>query len=434
MNKDRGVVVLLCSILWLGMGLPLAAFGAANYEPSITCENCHPKIYVQHAQSMHAKSVENPVFLAQYFKEMLPRAAKDPAFVEEAEGCFACHAPVAYLRGKRQLSPSDELPSPIMEVGCDFCHTISGFRGPELGNANYINTPGPSKLGPFQTKSDWHRKFAKLQTRSEVCAVCHNVVNKQGLGVAVTYDEWKNSQYAKDNIQCQDCHMNINGFLTGGKARFEKGKAASMAFVEVQERGKIFTHRFPGAHSASVVHGAVGLKIEPGVRTAEGLVVDILVDNSRTGHKMPSGSTQLRMMWLELKAGSGGQMVTIPAVSVKEQDGGYDVTSGGAVDSELLGEGIPKASRLYRAIFTDADGKPTMSAYDAVKIAFDNRLEASEVRKESYLIPVPAGTTEIALSASLYYMAYPPAFAKRLDLPVPNPVIIAAANKRVEVK
>ena len=82
----------------------------------------------------------------------------------------------------------------------------------------------------------------------------------------------------------------------------------------------------------------------------------------------------------------------------------------------------------------DADGKPTMSAYDAVKIAFDNRLEASEVRKESYLIPVPAGTTEIALSASLYYMAYPPAFAKRLDLPVPNPVIIAAANKRVEVK
>lgn len=435
MSKYRGAVFFLFCIIGLGIGFPFSLFGAAKYDASITCENCHSKIYAQHVESMHAKSVSNPVFLAQYFKEALPRAAKDPAYVEDAEGCIACHAPVAYVLGKRVLTPNDEISSPMMEVGCDFCHTITGFRGP-VGNANYVTTPGTTKFGPFEAKTEWHHKYARLQTRSEVCGVCHNIVNRHGLGVAVTYDEWKASKYARQNIQCQDCHMSINGFLTGGRPVFDKGKAATinMPFIAVPEREKIFTHRFPGAHSHSEVRGAVGLKIEPGARTAEGLVVDILVDNSRTGHKMPSGSTQLRIMWLELQAGSAGDMVTVPAIASKDQNGGYDVNTGGTVDSELLGEGVPKNARLYRAIFVDANGKQTLSASDAVKIDFDNRLEASEVRKESYLIPIPAGAAEINLAATLKYLPFTPSFAKSLDLPMPTPVNIATANKKVDLR
>jgi cytochrome c551/c552 len=93
-----------------------------KYLSSSACQTCHPVIIDQHAQSHHAKSFTDPVFQGQYFKELLPKAEKDPMLLQEARACIACHSPVdsINLKGneilKDEVSPAPELSG----VTCDF--------------------------------------------------------------------------------------------------------------------------------------------------------------------------------------------------------------------------------------------------------------------------------------------------------------------------
>jgi hypothetical protein len=200
--------------------------GPDVYWPSSLCKGCHVKIFEQHSHSMHANSFNNPVFQAEYFKQLLPRLST-PGLMEEAKACIACHSPVSYINNDRKHIVSVHEVDPQMSgVTCDFCHTISGYEGNNPGNAKYISAPGYQKLGPFKHESDWHHVYSELQTKSEFCAICHNRVNYLGLEIMSTFTEWEKSPHAKKGIQCQDCHMNIHGFLTGDQPVYEPGKAA----------------------------------------------------------------------------------------------------------------------------------------------------------------------------------------------------------------
>jgi len=410
---------------------------SSQYWPSSACQNCHLHIYEQQSQSMHAKSFTNPVFQAQYFKELLPLAKTDPVLSKEAESCISCHAPAFYMTNKRPGSSKDQIDPDMSGVTCDFCHTISGYSGDNPGEGNYISAPSERKLGPFKFASDWHHVYSELQTKSEFCGICHNSVNHHGLEIKSTFTEWKNSSYAKEGIQCQDCHMNVQGFLTAGKPVFESGKAADVSLAHPKERAKIYTHRFPGARTSTQVVGA--LKVEIGViekaPSAGGdMAIEVSVDNVRTGHKMPSGSADLRLLYLDLSAHIGGRAVDISADS-RPDSGGYDVTGGGAFDEDILGSDILKGKRIYRSIFVDKSGKQTFSSYNAVKIIFDNRLNAAEIRKETYHFKIPEDAKgSLSLTANLYYLPYPSLFAKQLGLPEPKKVEIASASLSVDLR
>lgn len=403
-----------------------------KYWASSTCRGCHVKIFKQYSQSMHAKSFTNPVFQAQYFKELLPRLKKDGNLLGEARGCIACHAPIAYVKSKGQLvSMVEQVDTRMSGVTCDFCHTITGYTGASPNSGNYISEPGEEKLGPFKQQSNWHHVYSELHTKSEFCAICHNAVNRYGLEIKSTFTEWKASRYAKDGIQCQDCHMNKDGFLTEGKARYESGKAAFMTFGKVPERKKLYTHRFPGAHSKTQVTDAVKLTIgfdKPTASPGDKITVYVLVNNTKTGHKMPSGSAELRLLLLEVKVKIGNKVVPILAGSKHP----FDVSGNGGLDQRILGKNIPEGRRVYRVIFVDQRGKRTMASYDAVKILFDNRLKATEIRKEAYRFRIPydaKGT--LSLTADLYFFPYPGSFAERLGLPQPQAINVASVKRDI---
>lgn len=441
------VAILLFIILIATTSTPSAKHSitkSEEYWPSSQCRSCHVNILEQHSQSMHAKSFTNPVFQAQYFKELLPQVDIDASLVKEAESCIACHAPIAYIIGKRHIVSKEEVDPFMSGVTCDFCHTIKGYKDESPGNGNYISVPGNQKLGPFMYKSPlpWHHVYSELHTKSEFCAICHNQVNHYGLEIKSTFTEWKNSPYAKEGIQCQDCHMNVQGFLTAGKPVYESGRAAYTSLAYLPYRSKLYTHRFPGAHSRTQVVGALTLSIEVKEQTAlagEEMTIHVLVDNSKTGHKMPSGSIELRLIWLELKAYiiSDITMRTIPITASSDFEGqtAYNVTGNEAFDQEVLKDDIPKGNRIYRAIFVDKTGKQTLSSYNAIKIIFDNRLNAAEIRKEPYLFKIPEDAEDkLFLFATLYYLPYPPSFAKRLGLPEPEVVEIASTKKYIILK
>jgi hypothetical protein len=414
-----------------------------RYLPSSVCQACHPAIIDQHAQSHHAKSFTDPVFQGQYFKELLPQAEKDPKLLQEARACIACHSPVDFinLKGneilKDQVSPAPELSG----VTCDFCHTIAGYDGEMPGSGNYLSEPGVErKLGPFMHEYNWHHVYSQLQTKSEFCAICHNAVNQHGLEIKSTFTEWKNSRFAEENVQCQDCHMNSLGYLAAGKPRYESGRAAYMSLGRgAPYRSLLYTHRFPGAHSRNQIFGTATLTVtieteKAIVAPGDTIIIHVLVDNSRTGHKMPSGSADLRQLWLELSAFNGEKIIPIPSRSTIGASG-YDVAGKGPFDKEILGEDVPKGNRIYRAIFVDEKRKQTLSSYNAVSIIFDNRLNASEIRKETYEFKIPQNVKgKLILRASLNYLPYPSSFSSRFGLPKPELFEVATVRKELDLQ
>jgi len=417
-----------------------AGSSSGDFWPTETCRNCHPGIVAQHLDSPHERSFTNPAFQAQYFKDLLPRLGTDRLLADEARRCTACHDPTASEKGKEYVTRADRPGSAMSGVTCDVCHVITGFTGGNPGNGNFVVEPGSMKYGPLDQESNWHHTHSDFHGRSEFCGTCHDAVNHHGVEIKSTYTEWKRSAFAAEGIQCQDCHMTADGFLTGGKPRFESGKVAQTNMFSARERERLYTHRFPGAHSRTQVAGAVGLAIAAPPATAPAATVNLAVevDNRRTGHSLPSGSTELRVVWLEVTARLGAQVIAIPAVSRWSPSyvaGSYEIAGLGELDQRLLGSDVPKGSRAYRAVFADASGNPTLASYDAASVICDTRLTAGEKRTERYSFVVPAKATgTMTIRATLKYLAYPTAFTRQLGLPKAETVEIADVAVDVPIR
>jgi hypothetical protein len=407
--------------------------GLADYQSSTSCRNCHETIYEQFAESMHGRSFENPTVKAIFFNILLPRAENSNKLSSEVSACIACHSPLTFVRTGGSLSSLQNDDQNIPGVECDLCHTISGYTGSKPEGGNYISKPSAQKFGPFQYKNDHHRSYSELHTKSEFCAICHNRTNRYGLEIISTFSEWKESRYAEKGIECQDCHMNVQGFLTAGEPLHESGTAAHGTLIDPKRRSKLFTHRFPGAHSESQVIGAVNLNIQLDESTVEAgkeMMIYLEVDNSKSGHKLPTGSAELRLLYLDLVAEVNGRTVHISANSLDKEM--FDISGKGKFDSAILGKDILPGSRIYRAICVDPEGQQALFSFDAQKIIFDNRLQASEVRREffTFLVPDDVGL-EFSLTASLKYLRYPGSLADKLGIAKAKPIELAIVRKKV---
>jgi hypothetical protein len=408
-----------------------------EYQVSSSCRICHEKQYAQHQESLHARSFSDPVFQAQYFKELLPLVGDNPEMAKEADRCIACHSPVSFQKKKGRAGPERAFEESLSGVVCDFCHRVGAYKGAQPGGGNFMSSPGAMKFGPFKVKNpDWHHIYHELQTKSEFCAICHNDANHLGLEIKSTFTEWQASPYAKRGIQCQDCHMNTRGFLTDGRPVFESGKATVMTVGSSVERPLLYSHRFAGIRARTPLETALTLDVNLVPATAapgEEISVGVEFSNKNVGHSMPTGSTDLRLLWLELSVETAGGSVRIPAPP-GTAGAPYDVAGGGALDAQLLGADIPAGSRIYRSIFVDAAGVPTLASYNAARIVFDNRLKAEEVRTERYSFRVPDDAREpLVLTARARYLPYPKSFARALSLPPAEPQLLAEAQKTLIV-
>lgn len=403
------------------------------FWPSRTCNNCHERLFTQYGQSAHAAAFSNPVFQAQLFGQLLPRAKLEPALKEDADSCLACHSPITWLQNQGQ-APLPALDPGLTGVTCDFCHTVRGFRGPTPGNANYISVPGETKVGGLQLGGDWHHAYSELITRSEFCAICHRTQNSHGVSLRTTYDEWKESSYAKQGVQCQDCHMSARGYLVNGVAKFDVQPIARLTLGEATPpRREYHSHHFPGAHSQQQLANALGVKVLPLLRPlqrGEAIQIGIDVENTNVGHRMPSGSVELRAVWLEVRVATSDDEagVVLKAKSGEQGRAPLDVVGASELERWLLRDDVPAGSRVYRAVFLDAKGEPTLTSYEARQLLFDNRLGAAEVRHEVYEYVVPENLEEgddLHVTASLKYLRYPSRFAEELDVGPAEPLQVA---------
>lgn len=399
--KSPGLPSLIITILFAGLIVFAGAaepsgpgdFTSDQFSKSGICSNCHGSSFGEWAGSMH--SLSDSDF---FYKAML----QEYGVAAESQGlspefCSRCHTPIGVVSAEIPPLDGSHLSEVSKEgVQCDFCHVVAESEG--IGNAPYVLEPGDVKWGNREdAESPSHgTEGHEFYDDSAYCGMCHNIYHPvNNLTLAATYTEWEESPYAESGVTCQACHM------TPGIVKFEKnpGKAASSG----PERAHVYTHYFVGANAfvtnvmdegrhekraIETLQQAAKLEVNASesAEPDENVEVEVKITNVGAGHKIPTGVTEEREMWLEL------------IVSDSE---GRVLYHSGALDSE--GEIDPEAT-VYHTVFADAEGKPTVKVWEAETILSDNRIGPKEsvIEKHSFIMPENASGT-ISTKAILHY-------------------------------
>ena len=416
-------------------------------DPEV-CEGCHSEIFKQWNGSMHSKAFVDPVWRAA--TKLFLKDAKTAGEILEMKACVKCHTPLGF-RSYLISSPADDYDKladlPARGIFCNWCHNISEVK--HLGDAGYEVAPGggeddPSTmLGPRKdASSDFHpTKYSELHTKSEFCALCHNVSHSaNNLPIEQTYNEWKNSPYNTGDpattVNCQDCHMRQRpGIPSTGKT--ERPDNPGLACDSGPERKHIWTHYFVGGNSVvtkllgSDLHAKMAeerLKnaadlelIKSGPFKKEILShIQIKVINSGAGHYLPTGLTEVRQMWLDLTVTDAKGKVLLRSGHL-DKDGNID-----------------KKAVVFHTILGNEKGEPVINVALADRILYDHRVPPKGFQIENYSFYIPdSAASPLKIKATLKYRGASQALVNTLlgkDAPKMTAVDMVGIEETIEIK
>lgn len=370
---------------------------SAMFDEPEVCGGCHTEIFKQWKGSMHSNSWTDPVYRAAL------KHADEGTDGKVTKLCIGCHTPVGLVTGEATPEGKGMSKAANSGVYCDVCHNISDSRG--IGNGAYVLTPElhgrKLKFGPFKdAKSPYHdTAYSELHTQSAFCGQCHNVSHPfNKLPVERTYDEWKDSWYAGQGIQCQDCHMTPGPGVTKNP-----GKATPFS----KDREQIYTHYFVGGNTmvtkmlgadmhsdmaAEMLRAAAKVEIM-GIDklTKEGMQkISVKVTNIGAGHKLPTGFPEGREMWLDFK--------------VTDADGKEIYRLGQVKDGHT-----EPGTKSFKVVLGDKDGNVVdLELWNADRVLYDTRIPAKGYSIVDYQFHVPKNTKgPLNVTAELNYWSFP---------------------------
>ncbi len=433
------LLFLLSPFSW---GAEMGKFKYGDFKSPKRCGMCHKEIYQEWQQSLMAKSFTHAWDDAEYFKLALPQAMKLAKVAGVKGGCIACHSPLAFLTGDIPPKPPGAGTRANEGVSCEVCHNITGTTEKVPFNFSYTIQPGRVKQGPRKdVKAPHGVKTSQFLKSPEFCATCHDEASPYGAWVKETYREWKRGPYAKEGVRCQDCHM-YYGPGNAARGRFRKDMAH---------------HVFHGAHFENKLAGAVDMAMYSRVREVRpgsSLKFRVELFNGKVGHYIPSGSTEERMLWLEVWAiDSAGHKYFIPVDRKGFKGEEYTIASSKALAYQAMGEimgikgfkgikrdgGVPDGARIFRKPFFDPKGRMTICQwYTANNTLVDYRIGPRETKVETYTWKVPSGVAPgpVTIKATLYYSLVPSSVGMFLKLPPTEyrPMVVNTNSFVVEVK
>ena len=316
------------------------------------CGDCHDKMFGEWRASAHARSASSPAFIAM-------RQGASAA-------CDVCHRPLARYRAPASVAKDG--------VTCDVCHTLRAVdvdREPPLFD---LEVAQPVKYGPYCQLADhyFHRMgCSPLHRKSELCAACHQL-EQNGLSIYTSYREWRGTRYAKQGVQCQDCHM------PSVRAPIAEGAA---------ERERIGDHGL-------AVRGGPGLALEVTARgQGAAILVEVTVENRGAGHHLPTGSPDRRL---------------VVRASARDSGGGE----------------ASRAEIAFGRLLVDASGQ-VAPHQRAVRAGEDTRIPAGGRARRQ--LSLPGAPAEGAVRVELVRRAIDPAIAAALGVePPPDQVVLTA--------
>ncbi|WNO08802.1 multiheme c-type cytochrome [Teredinibacter sp. KSP-S5-2] len=359
------------------------------FEKTETCAGCHQEIYSQWQNSVMAKSWEDPIY-----RSLLEMASKATNGAID-NFCIGCHTPIGLTTGNAVAVGQDKAHSP--GVDCESCHNMSASNG--NGNGAYVLTPKkygrPLKFGPrSDAQSPYHdTAYSELHTKSEFCATCHNVTHPfNQLAVERTYDEWRDSIYNAQGIECQDCHM---------KPEAKMVKSAIMG----KERESVASHYFSGGNSTLHTHfGNEGMaeKAREMLRSSAKMEITetqlgnyslrtkIRVTNIGAGHKLPTGFPEGREIWIDYQ--------------VKDANGKTIYRLGQVKDGHT-----EKGTKNFKAVLGDKNNQEVdINVWEADRILSDTRILPMGHMDVEYVSEIEHNDISfpLTITADLYYWPF----------------------------
>ncbi|PYN67308.1 MAG: hypothetical protein DMD93_14750 [Candidatus Rokuibacteriota bacterium] len=234
------------------------------------CGACHPAQLADWRTSLHSRSMGPGV--AGQLVEMLE---SDPG---SALSCFTCHAPLAE-QAPRVADGARARANPVYDAAlgarglvCAGCHVRAHQRfGPPRRDGSLTPT------APLETLPHNGVTRTPAFLRSEFCQSCHQFTPDgfalNGKLLENTYREWKASRFAREGVQCQDCHM--------------------------PDR----RHLWRGIHDPEMVRSGLTIDASAGAsryRPGEIVSVTLTVESTRVGHAFPTYVTPRVVLSAEL--------------------------------------------------------------------------------------------------------------------------------------
>lgn len=371
------------------------------------CRPCHPNHVAEWETSMHAYAMTDPVFLE------LNNIGQQRSQNELDQFCVKCHSPIGSMLGETgpgfEFSELTELAQNAVQ--CDVCHLmktsargkgISAFR---MDRVRQGSIPDP-KVNAYHES-----EFDARYTSSALCAPCHDIISPTGVLVEATSTEWDESPYSAMGLECQNCHMpEYDGkAATGGEQR----KVHRHYFTGVD----VALTDFPGRDETvnrvrELLQNAVQMSIDVPASSGmnDPLVVKVSLNNNRTGHRIPSGSTFERQMWIEVVVSQNGQALFESGTL----DSNGDLRNS---HSELVSSGVAMedtALALYRGIAMK-NNEEIPFFWEADEVQF-NTIEPFQIVMNNYRIDGPFLTGNLTLSVRLRFRAFPPYILRQLGL------------------
>lgn len=328
-----------------------------------TCKTCHSTHYEEWSGSMHAYAATDPVFRA------MNRRGQEETNGALGDFCVGCHAPLAVAVGATTDGLNlDEVPRELQGVGCYFCHNtkaVEGTHNNPLRIAFDQTMRGP--IGDPVENSAHRSEYSELldgntQASATACGSCHDIVMPSPPGAAEialerTFAEWQESLFSKDPAQgglsCASCHM--------------PGRDGIAADAKGVKTRRVHAHTFPGVDVAltdfphtdqqrALIQQELNDTLRAEICVAQlvdGAVMEVTLENVSAGHRFPSGASQDRRAWVEVRAFSGGSAVYESGV-VQDQTAVSDLA-----DPDLW---------QLRDFAFDAAGQPAHMFWDIAKL------------------------------------------------------------------
>lgn len=289
--------------------------------------------------SLMANAARDPLFLA-----TLTVAEQDSPGVGTA--CLRCHTPTAYTAGRATPGTGSAL-DPVLGdedgVTCDTCHRsivpASDPSAPLLSNGRLYFDDGtdggvPTRHGPRSDPftSPRHPSVgSEFITDARLCGQCHDLVHPitsrrdlqgadtgQPLPLQTTFTEWSQSDFSRGTNQrtCQQCHMpEVDGTpvpstrLPGSPPRagqrrhdFLGANTWGLSLLRTAFPGEMdeaFDSARERTQALLATAATLDVTVSPTATAGTMARVTVRVTNN-TGHKLPTGYEDARLMWLQV--------------------------------------------------------------------------------------------------------------------------------------
>jgi hypothetical protein len=364
-------------------------------DDPIGCGHCMVA-YPQWVTNAHAASAVNPRFFSLYNGTDLSGTTslgggyKDD-FPGTAGNCATCHAPGAAVDAPFTADMNELSGVETEGVFCDFCHKVAGVYLNAATGLPYQNAPGVTSMWLTRPPSDTHMfygpfddvlrrvSYLKLEKQSEFCAPCHQF-SFWGVPVYTSFEEWLESPYPAQGVECQGCHM-----VPTGVDYFVYPEQGGL----IRDPDLIASHLQPGAADVELLRETlnVAVNVEQGMGAID---VTVAVTNTGAGHHVPTDHPGRHVLLTVQAQDADGRLLS--------RQGGPQVPAWGGAQAGLPGKAYAK---VLQDVATGA--APVVSYWKPTRILTDTRLPAMGEDISRYAIVPPRAGGPVTVTVELRF-------------------------------